>query len=481
MPKKMSYTIKKLEKGPLQRFKNQNLLLKKFGEVGLKIYRSITGRRTVEELKKDLGLADNLFDPVITYMTEAGMVELTPAGKKEEKPPEAPPEPVEEVEEAPEEEVPEEAPEEEIAPEAPEIEAEEEAEEAPEEAPEEEEKFFEDIEPIKPEGVETEPEEAPKEEEEEAEEEVEPIEAEAPEEEAEEEPEEAEEVEEEAEEIEAEEKKPGFDFEIEAEAEEEEAEEEELSSVEKIIKGKYGDTGVQVYNLIDGEKTAEEIMREVGISESKLIEILDFMDKQGIIKLEYPGEKKEAKVAVPTAEEPATGFVPILETERMAESKEITIPNPIEVPAIVSVDIIKSVQMKAKVMFKFKDEGKKIYDMIDGKKDVIDISLKVGTSLPMVYDVLNYLMDNNVVVLKPMLREYVKKKYGDDGYNIYKRYGREGLMLYELIGRDMTFKQMADMVIKDKERAVDMFLFIHEVLGIELPIDRDVLSRQLGI
>jgi len=26
-----------------------------------------------------------------------------------------------------------------------------------------------------------------------------------------------------------------------------------------------------------------------------------------------------------------------------------------------------------------------------------------------------------------------------------------------------------------------MFLFIHEVLGIELPIDRDVLARQLGV
>jgi len=470
MAKKMNYTIKKLEKGPLQRFKNQNLLLKKFGEVGLKIYRAITGRRTVEELKKDLALDDAMFDPVIDYMTEAGMIELTPEGKKEEKKPEAPEVPPEEEIEAEEVEEAEEAPEEEEAPEAPEIEVEKEEAKRPRKKDEEEEGFFEEIEPIKPEGMEIEPEEEePKEEEEEPEEEVEPVEAE-------EEEAEPEEPEEEEEEIEAEEEKE-MGFEIEGEEPEEE---EELSSVEKIIKDKYGDTGVQVYNLIDGEKTAEEIMREVGVSESKLIEILDFMDKQGIIKLEYPGEKKAGKPAAPVvAEEPSTGFVPILETERAAESKEVTIPNPVEVPAVVSGDIIKSVQMKAKVMLKYKDEGKKVFDSIDGKRDVIDIALKAGVSLPLVYDVLNFLMDNSMVMLKPMLREYVKKKYGDDGYSIYKKYGREGLMLYELIGRDMTFKQMADLVTKDKERAVDMFLFIHEVLGIELPIDRDVLARQL--
>jgi len=474
MPKKMNYIIKKLEKGPLQRFKNQNLLLKKFGEVGLKIYRAITGRRTVEELKKDLALDDAMFDPVIDYMSEAGMVELTPQGQKEEKKPETP----EEIEVPEEEKEPEEPePVEEEEPEEPEEEKEPEEEEEIEiekEEPEKEERFFDEIEPIKPEGMEIEPEEEEEaeeaeEEEPEEQEEVEPVEAE--EEESEEEPEE------EKEEIEAEEE-TGMEFEGEAE----EAEEEELSSVEKIIKDKYGDTGVQVYNLIDGEKTAEEIMREVGVSESKLIEILDFMDKQGIIKLEYPGEKKAGKPAVaPGVEEPATGFVPILETDRMGESKEVTIPNPIEVPTVVSGDIIKSVQMKAKVMLKYRDEGKKVFDSIDGKRDVIDISLKAGASLPMVYEVLNFLMENSMIVVKPMLREYVKKKYGDDGYNIYKKYGREGLMLYELIGRDMTFKQMAEMVTKDKGRAVDMFLFIHEVLGIELPIDRDVLARQLGL
>jgi len=44
----------------------------------------------------------------------------------------------------------------------------------------------------------------------------------------------------------------------------------------------------------------------------------------------------------------------------------------------------------------------------------------------------------------------------------------------------MTIKQMADHITTDRAKIVDMFIFIHKVLGIELPIDRDVLMKQLG-
>ena len=103
----------------------------------------------------------------------------------------------------------------------------------------------------------------------------------------EEEPEESEEYEgEEEEPAEEGEEDLGFDLEDESESEEEEAS--ELSPVEKIISDKYGDVGLKVYALIDGQRTAEEIMQETGLTEPKLVEILDFMDAQGIIKLDYP-------------------------------------------------------------------------------------------------------------------------------------------------------------------------------------------------
>ncbi len=456
MAKGTDYNIKKLEKGPLQRFKNQNLILKKYGEIGLRIYRAITGKRTVAELRKDLDIKKDRFDEVINYLQEAGMIEMGPVGKEKKK--------VEVPEEVPEEI--EEAPEEEIEPE--EIEPEEEKEEI-EIEPEEEEEIVPEEE-IKPIGIEEEEEKPEEEEIEPIEEEVEEKEEETPEEEPEEAPEEEPEEE------------PSEEFEFEGIEEETPAEEEGLTPIEKIIKNKYGDIGLQVYTLIDGQKTAEEIMNETGLSESKLIEILDFMDEQGIIKLDYP-KVKEKEAPPPVSEEKkkeeAAAFGP------MVEAKEgpsvVTIPMPVEIPVKSSVDIVKSVQFKTKLLLKFKDKGGKVFEKIDGKNDVIDLSLKLDVPLYRLYDILGFMMENGMVIMKPITRNEVKKKYGDDGYTVYKRYGREGLMLYELIGKDLTIKQMAEKVTKDYQKIIDMFLFIHEVLGIELPIDRDVLARQLGV
>jgi len=485
MPDKTDYIIRKKEKGPLQRFKNQNLLLKKFGELGLKVYRAITGKRTIEELKKDLSLEDQMFYPVIDYMKETEMIELVPAGageatpeapQKEEAEERAPKrkEVKERVEEKPSEEL---AAEETVEKEEKEEKEEEIEEETKPSEAEEAKEEFEEIEPIKPieiEGKEEETEEKEEAKEKEEAEEEAPA-AEEEKEETEEETEEKEEGEEEA--LTAEEEKeeePSFSF-----------EEPEESSVEKKIKDKYGDVGVRVYNLIDGQRTAEQIMREVGISETKLIEILDFLDKEGIIKLEYPGGKKPSAVEtpkVPPKEEIYEGgFAPILETEKGAEVKEVVIPNPVEVPTKLPIDIVKSVQISANIFLKFKDEGKKVFGAIDNQADVIDIALKAGIPLYRVYEILNYLVENAIITLKPVTRDVVKKKYGDDAFTIYKKYGCEGLMLYELIGKDLSFKEMVDRTTKDKQKALEIFLFIHEVLGIELPLDKEILAKQIGL
>ncbi len=82
LKKDNDYSIMKIEKGPLQRFKNSNLIMKKFGEVGLQIYRIITGKRTVLELKRDLDIDPDTFEAIVNYMEEAGMVELKPAKRK---------------------------------------------------------------------------------------------------------------------------------------------------------------------------------------------------------------------------------------------------------------------------------------------------------------------------------------------------------------------------------------------------------------
>ncbi len=491
------YKIEKLEKGPLQRFKNQNLLLKKFGEVGLQVYKVITGKRTAAELRKDLDMEDAKFNAILKYMEEAGMVKLVPLGAEagEEAAPEEAPE-----EEAPSKQKEELAPEEEIAPEeeveeaparkkkpapeeeeiAPEIQPEEEAEEAPKKKPavEEEEIVPEEIQP------EEVPEEAPARkkkpapEEEEIAPEIQPEEEEAPKRKpaAEEAPEEAPAEEEGEKELAPEEISFGGE-----EAPEKAEEGEEESPVEKIIRDKYGDIGVQVYTLIDGQRTAEEIMDETGLSEAKLVEILDFLDEQGIIKLEYPKGKPEATPVAEKTKEATEEFAPMIEGEEETEKTAVKDTSPVLLPAKSQVAITKSVQMRAKTMLRYGDAGDKMLSAIDGKKDVIDVALQLNLPLPKVMEMLNFARDEGGISIVPVDRAEVRKKYGEDGFSIYKRYGKEGLMLYELIGKELTIKEMAERVTTDKAKVVDMFLFIYEVLGIEMPINKETLMKQLGL
>jgi hypothetical protein len=519
MPKGSEYRIKKLEKGPLQRFKNQNLLIKKFGEVGIQIYKAITGKRTTAELRKDLGVDQALFDQVVTYMVDAGMVELEPTAGGEAAPKaqgeaeipaeeEKPSRPLEEI--SPEEEIGQETevPPLEEKPRAGKKKKEEFLEESKVRKPppkEEEFSFEEEVKPVEG-GGELELEKPSKPKKKAAsidfEEEIKPVSEEelaGPPPEEEKPPEEPEE-----EEQPPEEEKPEEEMEISAIEEEEKVEEgPELSPVEKIISDKYGDIGLRVYALIDGQRTAEEIMRETGLTEPKLVEILDFMDEQGIIKLDYPKSGgpspgmggpapsqsfgggpsygPQQMAPPPGAKKEELGFVPMIEGEESLDEARAVL-SPVEMPIKAPLDFVKGVQLKTKLMFKFKEnKGGKVFEQIDGKNDVIDIALKLDLPLYEIADILRFMLENGMVLMKPLTRTDVRKKYGDDGYSVYKKFGKEGLMLYELIGKELTIKQMAEKITTDKAKIIDMFIFIHKVLGIELPIDRDVLAKQLGL
>jgi len=67
-----------------------------------------------------------------------------------------------------------------------------------------------------------------------------------------------------------------------------------LSPIERIISGKYGKTGLAVYSLIDGKRTAREIMKATKIGEAKFSSMVDFMHYQGIVKVDYPKNSAQA-------------------------------------------------------------------------------------------------------------------------------------------------------------------------------------------
>ncbi len=524
--KDLDRSIRKVEKTSLQKFKNQNRVVKKFGSAGLKVYRAIRKSGIpVSELMEKTNLEQVKLAEILAFLEEKGMIEsgegeaapeieeeggiAEPEGPIEEEGPakkgrkkgeEAAPEEEEEPpekEEIPEEEEPPKkkaAAREETAPEE---------EERPEEEPSKKKKKpgLEEIEPLEeeeekapgekaiaPEGeIVPDEEELPKEEEEAAKETPPEEEEKTPSKEEEDviplemEEEKAPPKEEEEKEIEAHEEE-------EERAEEEAPEEEEsfLTPGEKKIKEKYNQQGLDVYNLIDGQRTAEEIMKKTGVTEAKLIEMLDFMEKEGIIKLEHPGGKKPA---APPPRAPATleevGFAPMIDGSvatgaapavQPAEGPEFVL----DVPAKFSGNLIKEIQMKAALIIKYGQPGVKVLELIDGARDAVELSLLSGVPLYTVYEILAILKKEGMIAFKPATREDVRKKYGEDGYSVYKRYGREGVMLYQLIGKDIDLREMALRTSKDNKRVVEIFMFIHKLLGIDLPIDEDVLLQRLS-
>ncbi len=534
--------LRKIEKGPLQRFKNQNTVVKKFGKMGLKVYKAITGNITSEELQEKLKIPEEKFQEIIEFMLTKKIVEYVdseksveekqkkPKKKEDKKPTE---EEKAEIEEEPEPPKPKSEPTRKLKEEPTKVmkpkakKEKQKKEEVVEEEfgeidiPEpslEPESFIEneEPEPLKKQAEvveeefgeitlpgEDEPELPTKQEKESVKEEIkeeqksmdelEPLEfddelgpdfGEIPDENKEMKKIEKEEVKEELEPLEFEDEgKEEEWFDIEPEAP---PPEEPLGSVEQTIKKKFGERGLKVYSLIDGIRTSEQIMREAGVTEEELVEILDFMDEEGIIKLDYPKAKQpqsEFKRAEPTTttkkKEEKSPFTPILEEEEKLEV--VTIASPIEIPELVEKDLIKTIKMKTQLLLKFGDKGKKLLDKIDGKKDVIELCLDLDIPLPKLKQMLEMLTEEGMITMNPVPREEVRKRYGYDGYAVYKKFGKEGVLLYELIGKDLSLKEMAEKVTDKKEEIIDMFIFIHQVLGIELPLDKEMLKKQLGI
>jgi len=247
-----------------------------------------------------------------------------------------------------------------------------------------------------------------------------------------------------------------------------------LSPLEKTIYKKFGRLGLKVYNLIDGEKTAEEILEDTGIGEVKLVEILEFMDKEGIIKLEKPGEEK------PKTEKMKPRFEPLHEEKHEVEERLSPDAIPIDLPKMQSLGLFKNLLLKAELAVRYPSYGLKVYSRIDGKQDVVELARDLNLPLDSIDNVLAFLGKRGGALMKAFKPKDVRVKYGDDGLAIYRKYGRDGMLLYELIGKEDSIREIVLKSKMDKRLAIDIFIYIHKILGMELPIDKRALLRQLG-
>jgi hypothetical protein len=281
-----------------------------------------------------------------------------------------------------------------------------------------------------------------------------------------------------------------------------------LAPIERIIYNKYGELGVQIYNLIDGEKTANDIIEQTGVSEAKLVEILEFMNEKGIIHLEKPIEyvtstSKDIPSPEEIEEKPEPKFQPIIEEapegstpvqkppakpkekqEVKKEEKKIEIPEDIlmvDVPSIKKLSLTQRILFSAELATKFGKEAREMMKKVDGKRDFVELALLSGLSLFDIDMIMAYFGKKGYLEFRQLNRDEINKKYGEDGFAIYKKFGRDGLLIYEMIGKEPSIK---DIILKSKldpDRAIDIILFIHQILGLDVPIDRNLIYRQLGL
>ncbi len=306
---------------------------------------------------------------------------------------------------------------------------------------------------------------------------------------------------------------------------EKEIDEESLSPLEKVLYRKHGSIGVRIYNLIDGEKTAEEILRETGVSEAKLVEILEFMDEQGIIKLEKPEEKASSPPGSGGGDEGGKGdgdgsgedkgdggeegedkpareprFKPIVEDvpegkpfqapaapkkEEKPAKEEVDEPGEdivmVDVPSMARLSVIQKAMMFTELSTKFPPAARQLFDLTDGKRDFVGLSLATGMPLFDVDSAMAYFGKKGFISFRQLDRNEIRDRFGEDGFSIYKRFGREGLLIYEMIGKEASLR---DIILKSKvdpDRAIEIFSFIHKVLGLDIPLDRDLIYRQIGL
>ncbi|VVB57313.1 Uncharacterised protein [uncultured archaeon] len=143
------------------------------------------------------------------------------------------------------------------------------------------------------------------------------------------------------------------------------------------------------------------------------------------------------------------------------------------------LSLIQRAQMMAILSAKHGKVGHDLMGHVDGNKDFVQLSVETGLSLRDLDLILGDLGKSGLLSFKPLTRTEVRHRYGDDGLAIYKRFGRDGLIIYQMIGKVESLRDIVKNSQIEPQRAVDILIFVHRVLGLELPVDRDMIFRYL--
>jgi|GEM_PF-2535716 len=271
--------------------------------------------------------------------------------------------------------------------------------------------------------------------------------------------------------------------------------------LEKKLYERFGEAGLNVYSLIDESKTPRDILNQTKMSEEELVKILEFMNAEGIIRLEKPKEAMEKPIVKSPPAPVEKKEIPV-EPPKPVEKKEIPIekPKPIEqpkptplvapvtfdrneiyIPTLTGVNLLTKLKTETDILRSYGNEGVKAFSLMNGKRTNVRIVKEIKIHPAHLDSLISSLAEKGLVKLKQLTPQEIKELYGEEGLVIYNKYKRDGILLYELIDKKATLKDIVKVSGIEPKLAVEIFAFIHKALGLEIPLDKELLYRQLGV
>ena len=263
--------------------------------------------------------------------------------------------------------------------------------------------------------------------------------------------------------------KPEFEVGTVEKVEEEEIEEKpqlSLSDEEKQIYDAFGESGIEVYKKLKEGKTPREIAISLGMNEGDVNEIKDFLINKGLIEQEVVEEEEK--------------YAPL--TGKEEEAVVIKEEDAVKLVKLKNLSFVDKIKDKFSIVMKFKKQGRIIFETLEKEKEITNVELVEKLNIPIntVESVINELKKMNIVETRTLDRDEIRKLFGYDSLAVYKKFGKNGIIMYDLVGKDLPLKEIAKLSsITDKEKVFEIFLFIHKLLGIEIPIDKSLIMKQL--
>jgi len=249
---------------------------------------------------------------------------------------------------------------------------------------------------------------------------------------------------------------------------------------ERKLKEEFGEKGVKIYRLIDGRKNAEQIMKEVGVNEDTIIKVFEFMEKEGMIKLEHPGSKSEPseEEVKEKKEQTKRKMEPISETSTTS-TKKIIIDDriPIDVPILKKQSLPDKMALEAKLLARFGGKSLRINTNMNDKKDVVGLAIELGISLDELDEILYSISNAGACTFATLSNNDIKKRYGEEAFELYEEFGRDGIMLYELIGK-MNLKDIIKFSKIEHRKAAKIIYKANSLLGID-DIDEEMIYKSI--